>query len=258
MPIEIQNLNYRYPKSKEETLKNVNLILEKGEINTILGPNGSGKTTLIKILTSQLKKQGEIRMEGKDIKEIPYAEKQKMISYLPQENGKLTNLTVFEVVLLGNISNLSLKPSQEILRHTKEMLDKFDLTDIENKHYDELSGGQRRIVSICQALSKNPKLLILDEPTANLDVYNEIEVLEFIQNYVKENRIYCLMVLHSINLASRYSDKIALLKSGSIYKSGPPKEIITEENLKEVYRIIVERTFTKEGKPLIHILGNDR
>lgn len=257
MSLKIENISYKYPHTNEYTLNNVSLELENGQITTLLGPNGAGKTTLIKILTSTLKKDGKILLDDKDLDTISINDKNEIFGYLPQENSKLSSLTVFEVILLGNIFTLGIKVSKAQLNHTKNVIEEFGLTDIANKKYSDLSGGQRKIVSIAQIISKNPKILILDEPTANLDVYNEIEVLSLIQAYVKKKNIACLLVLHSINLASRYSDKICLLKKGSVYKIGSSIETITEDNLLNVYHIKIEKTMSQNGYPLIHILENE-
>ena len=257
MSLKVENISYKYPHVEENTLNNVSLELENGQITTLLGPNGAGKTTLIKILTSSLKKEGKLLLDDKDLDTFSINDKNEIFGYLPQENSRLSSLSVFEVILLGNIASLGIKVSKEQLNHTANIISEFGLNDIANKRFSDLSGGQRKIVSIAQIISKNPKVLILDEPTANLDVYNEIEVLSLIQNYVKKKNIACLLVLHSINLASRYSDKICLLKKGSIYKIGTPLETITEENLLDVYHVKIEKTISQNGYPLIHILENE-
>lgn len=258
MSLKINHLSYRYPSNRENTLNDINLEFEDGKITTLLGPNGAGKTTLIKILTSELKKEGDILLDEKNLKDISCAEKNSLFGYLPQENSRLSSLSVFEVILLGNLGSLGMKVSKEQLNHTAEIIHQFGLEDIADKKFSDLSGGQRKIVSIAQVMSKNPKVLILDEPTANLDVYNEIEVLSLIQDYVRKRNIICLMVLHSINLASRYSDNICLLKEGRVYKTGTPIEIINDENLLNVYHIIIEKSISNGGYPLIHIVDNEK
>lgn len=257
MSVRLENITFKYPHNEKNTLKNVSLVLRDGQITTLLGPNGAGKTTLIKMLTSSSKKEGNIYLDDKNLNELNINEKMNYIGYLPQENAALSKLSVIEVILLGDISHLGIKIKKEQLDRCKEIIEAFNLTDIANKKYCELSGGQRKIVSIAQIMLKNPKVLIMDEPTANLDVYNEIEVLSLIKKYVKSKDIACLLVLHSINLASRYSDKIVLLKDGSIYKEGKPIDIINEENLLNVYHVKIEKTISKNGYPLIHIVNND-
>lgn len=258
MSLTIKDLRYRYPKNKEDTLNGVSFTMEKGQITTLLGPNGSGKTTLIRLLSEGNKpKTGEILLDGKDLTMMPMKEKRDIIAYLPQENPRASSLTVFEVILLGEVNHLSLKVRKDQLDHTSEIIRRFSLEDIADRKYSELSGGQRRIVNIAQVMSKEPKVLILDEPTANLDVYHEIEVLSLVKNYVQKKNIYCLLVLHSINLASRYSDKICLLKDGVTFVEGTPLDTINETNLKEVYHILVERSISQKGYPLIHILENE-
>ena len=257
MSVRLENITFKYPHNEKNTLNNVSLILRDGEITTLLGPNGAGKTTLIKLLTNSSKKEGNIYLDDKNLNELNINEKMNYIGYLPQENAALSKLSVIEVILLGDVSHLGIKIKKEQLDRCKEIIEAFNLTDIADKKYCELSGGQRKIVSIAQIMLKNPKVLIMDEPTANLDVYNEIEVLSLIKKYVKSKDIACLLVLHSINLASRYSDKIVLLKDGSIYKEGKPIDIINEENLLNVYHVNIEKTVSKHGYPLIHIVNND-
>ena len=257
MSVRLENITFKYPHNEKNTLNNVSLILRDGEITTLLGHNGAGKTTLIKLLTNSSKKEGNIYLDDKNLNELNINEKMNYIGYLPQENAALSKLSVIEVILLGDVSHLGIKIKKEQLDRCKEIIEAFNLTDIADKKYCELSGGQRKIVSIAQIMLKNPKVLIMDEPTANLDVYNEIEVLSLIKKYVKSKDIACLLVLHSINLASRYSDKIVLLKDGSIYKEGKPIDIINEENLLNVYHVNIEKTVSKHGYPLIHIVNND-
>ena len=257
MSLRLENIYFRYPKSDKNIINDISLSLKDGEIVTLLGPNGAGKTTLIKLLTSNLKKEGNIFLDDRELSSLKADERISLIGYLPQENSKLSSLSVFEVVLLGDLNHLGVHVKKEQLEYCKDILKQFNLLDIANKKYNELSGGQRKIVSIAQIMLKKPKVLILDEPTANLDVYNEIEVLSLVKEYVKSKNITCLLVLHSINLASRYSDKIVLLKDGSIYKEGSPLDAITEENLLNVYHVHVEKTISKNGYPLIHILEND-
>ncbi len=256
MPLRIENLSFRYKADLENTLNDVSLFLEDGKITTLLGPNGAGKTTLIKVLTSDMKHDGKIFLDDRNLSDMRMGEKNDVFGYLPQENSNMSSLTVFDVILLGNVSHLSLKVSREQLEHTASVIRQFGLEDISDKRYCDLSGGQRKIVSIAQVMSKNPKVLIMDEPTASLDVHNEIEVLSLVKSYVRKKNICCLLVLHSINLASRYSDKICLLKDGKIYKDGTPMETITEENLLSVYDVLIEKTISKNGYPLIHIVSN--
>jgi iron complex transport system ATP-binding protein len=258
MSLKIDNLSFSYPRNTKPTLKDVSLELEDGKITTLLGPNGAGKTTLIRLLTSQLGKEENIYLGGRKLDSFSFQERNALFGYLPQENPELSSLSVFEVILLGNQGHLGMKVSKDDLNHTADVIRQFHLSDISDRRFSDLSGGQRKIVSIAQVMSKNPKVLILDEPTANLDVHNEIEVLSLIQSYVRKRNIACLLVLHSINLASRYSDKICLLKEGSVFKVGSPLETITEENLLDVYHVVIEKTISNHGYPLIHIIDNDQ
>ena len=254
MKLTITNLIYRYKSNKEDTLNGVSLTLESGKVTTLLGPNGCGKTTLVKCLLGVLKGEGSIYLDEKDLSGMPMKERNNLIGYLPQEQPSTSSLSVFEVILLGDIASLGLKPSNEALERVKMIIQQFHLEHIAMKKYSQLSGGERRIVNIAQVMLKNPKILILDEPTANLDIANELEILDLISHYVKKKNILCLMVLHSINMAARYSDHLCLLKDGKVYKWGSPKEVITEGNIKSTYHVIVQENMSIDGYPTIHLL----
>lgn len=256
MALIIKDLAYRYPSNDEDTLNGVSLKVNNGEIITLLGPNGCGKTTLIKSLLGHLKASGQVELDEQNLKSMKWGERNKIISYLTQEQPLPSSLSVFEVILLGNVGSLGIKPSKKMLEHTAHIIEQFGLTEIGNKKYSELSGGQQRIVNIAQVMAKNPKILILDEPTANLDISNEFEVLELVKHYVKQKNIICIMVLHSISMAARYSDRICLLKDGKIYREGSPIDIITEENILDTYHVIVEKNVTRDGHPTVNLVGS--
>ncbi len=258
MKLCIDNLIYRYKSNKEDTLNGISFSLEAGKLTTLLGPNGCGKTTLVKCILGNLKGEGHIYLDDRDLFSYSLKERNDLIGYLPQEQPSSSSLTVFEVILLGDLASLGLKPSKEALSKAEEIIQQFHIEHIAMKKYSELSGGERRIVNIAQVMLKDPKILILDEPTANLDIANELEVLDLISHYVKKKNILCLMVLHSINMASRYSDVLCLLKEGYVYRYGSPEEVITADNIKETYHVIVEENLSKDGYPTIHLLKSEK
>lgn len=253
MKLDIASLSYRYKNSKDDTLNGVSFSLEEGRVTTLLGPNGSGKTTLVKCLLGKLKGEGEIRLDGEDFRALSFKQRHAFIGYLPQEQPPASSLSVFEMVLLGGAASLGLRPREEDLKRASRLLEQFGLAHLGKKRYGELSGGERRLVNIAQVLFKEPKILILDEPTANLDIANELEVLNLIRQYVSKKRVLCLLVLHSINMASKYSDDICLFKDGEIFRCGSPQEVITAAAIKQVYHVVVEQRQSQEGYPLIHL-----
>lgn len=176
------------------------------------------------------------------------------VSYLTQENAVPALLTVFEVVLLGRMTSLSLKIPEEELEKVYQVLKKVKMEQLASRMFRQLSGGQRRVVSIAQAIVKEPDILIMDEPTANLDMQNQLEVLELVRTYTKERKVATLVTLHDLNMAARYADRIIILKDGKVFCQGSPAETLTEEVVRQTYKVEAEITYDRNGIPIVNPL----
>ena len=181
MKLKIEGLDFAY-KAGSPVLREVTMEALPGQITALIGPNASGKSTLIKCIAGLLKASGKIMFGSRDTRDIPKAERSRLTGYLPQELPARAILTVFEAILIGRLNSLSWRVSQDDLEKAFDVLSFMGIQDLATRFLSELSGGQKQIVSIAQTLAGEPEIMLLDEPTSNLDLRHEIEVLEIIQN----------------------------------------------------------------------------
>ena len=232
--VEIKDLSFKYPQGKENLLKNVSFHLEDGQVMAVLGENGVGKSTLIKCVDRILKPlSGTVIIDGTDTKELSGKELAKKIAYVEQSSRK-TTATVFETVLLGRKPYIKWDVTKEDYEITQKAMRQLDIEELSMRLLTDLSGGELQKVMLARALAQETKVLILDEPTSNLDPKNQHEVIRLIRNIAKEKNIAVLCVLHDLNLAIRYCDAFLLLKDGQVYSIGG-KEVLTEDSIRDVY-----------------------
>lgn len=236
MKLSIQGVSFGYPSTK--VLDDVSVQVGEGEIMSILGPNGSGKSTLLKCIDGILRPQrGTILVTEMDTARLKPRDLAKLVGYVPQSAVDSFPFTVFDTVLMGRLPYLSWSPRRNDLDVVSELLELLELKGLALRHITELSGGERQKVLLARALAQQPKVLLLDEPTANLDIRHQMEVLSLVRHLVKEQNLSALIAMHDVNLACRFSDKIVLLKKGQISAAGDPASVITEASLRDVYGI---------------------
>ncbi len=234
--ISVDNLDFAYNGSL--VLKNISHSFDEGKLISIVGPNGSGKSTLLKCLNRILEpKNGSILLEEKNLKNFKSQELAKKIAYVPQSEQFIFPITVFDTVLMGRKPHIQWSPGKKDIMITSQMIEQFDLKDISLKSVNKLSGGQRQRVFIARALAQEPQILLLDEPTANLDLKHQLEVLKILKKLSVQG-ITVIIAIHDLNLALQYSDDFVLLKEGAIFAKGG-KEIISNENIEKLYDIKV-------------------
>jgi len=233
--ITIKDLTFNYNSHK--ILDDLNIVVGDAEVLSLVGPNGSGKTTLIKCIDRILKPKGSILLDGKEIEEMSRQEVARQIGYVPQSSSTPLATTVFDTVLMGRRPHISWRVSDYDLEKVAEVLESLHLEDLSLRDFSQLSGGQKQKVLIARALAQEPAVLLLDEPTSNLDILHQLEVMETISRLVKEKKISAVMAIHDLNLASRFSDKLVMLKNGSVYAAGEPKSLLNEANIGNVYGI---------------------
>ena len=241
MKLEVKNLSFSYPK--HETIKDISFVANEGDVVAILGMNGVGKSTLLKCINKIHKpKSGEIFIDDKNVFEMKTSEIAKKIGYVAQVE-QFADCTVFENVLLGRKPYIKWDLSKEDLDEVTDVLKQVNLDHLSDRHIDKLSGGERQKVAIARALAQKTPILMFDEPTSNLDIKNQVDVLDVIKEITTENKFISLISIHDINLALRYANKFLLLKNGTVYKYGD-SSIINEETINEIYGVdskIIER-----------------
>ena len=257
MNVRVDGLSFAFRRGKR-VLDSLTFEAGDGEITAVVGANGVGKTTLVRAILGLLEASGDVYLGDRNRRDIPFSEIARKVGYLTQESTIQASLTVFEVVMLGRLGNLGLKVDPSELEHVWTTMKTLKIDHLADKYYNELSGGQRRVVNIAQTLVKGPELLILDEPTANLDMQNEIEMLELIRAYTHARHVTTLVILHDLSMACRYADKIVILKDGKVFRSGSPMEIVTEANVREAYGVNVKLLMADERTPLLHIVSSVR
>src|SRR4030042_2014814 len=234
--IDVNSISFRY--HEDWVLQDVSFRVEKGEFLGVIGPNGSGKTTLLKILYHLLSPQrGEILLELVHMKKMSRSDIGKRIAVVAQETHLLFPFSVLEMVLMGRSPYLGhlMFESEKDLEIAKKAMEWTKILPFSERPIDELSGGERKRVFIARALAQEPEVILLDEPTANLDIHHQIDFLDLIHNLNREKGLTIAMASHDLNIASEYCDRLILLREGRIYKIGSPREVITRENIEEVY-----------------------
>ncbi len=236
MSMIVKDVSFAY--MKHQVLKEVSFQVERGDCVAVLGTNGVGKSTLLKCLNQVIKAQyGDISIDKKAVRDLSGDELAQVIGYVPQ-NGSFSDSTVFDAVLLGRKPYIKWDATQEDLEITENVVRSLSLEDFALRKVNQLSGGEMQKVAIARALAQQPMLLLFDEPTSNLDLRNQLEVIQIIKDIVRERQISAIVTMHDLNLALRFADKFMLMKDGKIFAMGG-SEIITPENILEVYGVHV-------------------
>ncbi len=225
-----------------EILKGISFNIEKGDFTGIIGPNGSGKTTLLRTATKLIKPfSGEIFLEGRNLADVPLKELATIMAVVPQDTAFMFPFRVIDVVLMGRIPYIKRFGSESPmdLKIALEALEFVEALDLKDRFIDELSGGERQKVIIAKALSQEPKILFLDEPTTHLDISHQVQIFELLRRLNKEAGLTIAAILHDLNLASDYCDKLILMDNGAIKRKGAPGEVLDYKIIEEVYKTVV-------------------
>jgi len=250
LKISINNLSFSY--ASHSILKDVNLTVDAGEVLSIVGPNGSGKSTLLKCINQLLKTQrNTVLIDGKDVSSINLKELCKIIGYVPQASTSTFPFTVFDVVLMGRRPYIQWSVSRYDNLIVAEILNFMGIKEFAFRHFNELSGGEQQKVIIARALAQQPQILLLDEPTSSLDIRHQMEILCMLRGLTKSKQRSVIMAIHDLNLTSRFSDQIILLKKGKIFAAGTPNAVLTKVNVEAVYGIKCRISYSFLGVPQI-------
>lgn len=238
MNLTVEDLNVSY--DEKEVLKNIGFNVKSGEIVTVVGPNGSGKSTLIKSISRYLKpKSGNIYLDKVNINLIKTKEIAKNIAVLPQVKGVSSDVSIEELVSYGRFPHLKFgkRMGDEDREIIEWALKRTGLFGMKDRYAATLSGGERQRAWIAMILAQKPRLLLLDEPTTFLDICYQMETLEMVKDLNKTLGLTVVMVLHDINQAARYSDKILVINSGELREYGEPCHILNKDILKDIFKI---------------------
>ena len=256
--IKLEQIGFRY--NANWVLRNVSCDIRIGEFLGIIGPNGSGKTTLLKVIDGILKPQeGDVWINGISGKKISRDNLARIVAVVAQDSQMIFPFSVCEIVLMGRAPHLSKWrfEGNEDFRIVREAMEMTDTLALASRSMAALSGGERQRVLIARALAQQPQILLLDEPTAFLDIKHQVDFFDLVKSLNEKNALTVVAVTHDINLASLYCDRIILMKNGRIHCMGSPEEVIVETNIKEVYEtdVAVDQS-PVTGRPRITLLGS--
>ncbi len=252
--LTIQNLCGGYPKFQ---LENICMTIAKGSFAGIIGPNGSGKTTLFRAITGTLSiKSGKVRMGEKDLRSLPPRLRAQNIAIVSQfiEAG---DMSVEDYVLMGRIpyhSRFNFFENEEDFQIAEKYMQMTGTLKFKDRLMSELSGGEQQLAGIARALTQQPELLLLDEPTSHLDITHQVRILNLLQQLNQEMGLSVLMVIHDLNLASEYCDQLILVNQGHIHTQGTPEEVLTFQNIEDVYQtVVLTQNNPLSGKPAVFL-----
>ena len=238
--LDINDLEFGY--SRDSTiLKDIGLSVCNPQLISIIGPNGAGKTTLIHCINHILSPtHGTVLLDGDDVSSYRPKELAKKIGYVPYTSGDSFPLTVVDTVLMGRNPHRKWNTMHEDMKAVEEALEMMDISDLAMRSFNELSAGQHQRVMLARGLAQEPEILLLDEPTSNLDIRHQMDVIRLLKKQSTRKGIIVIMISHDINIASKYSDSIIMMRDGRVFSVGTPEEVVTAENMKEVYGVDVD------------------
>ena len=233
--LQVRDIRFSYV---EPVLKGLSFEVGPGETLAVLGPNGSGKTTLLKTLVGILSPStGSVSIDGRNLTRASRREAARLIGYVAQESAVRFPLTAMEFVLQGRFAQGRLVgfESEEDVREAERAMDLTETTSFSSRILSELSGGERQRVMLARALASRPKLLVLDEPVANLDISHQVKMFDLVSRLVAEEGMSAVVVTHNLNLAAEFATAVLLLKSGEVVAFGEPADALREERLRSVF-----------------------
>lgn len=256
MRLSARGLCFSY--GTEAVIHDVDLDLGEPGLTCVIGPNGAGKTTLAKCLNGLLRPTaGTVTMDGTDLHGMRLSDIALRMAYVPNHSTATFRMSVPEAVLMGRFPHARWSNSDRDLDVVDEVMSVMGLQDLSSKDIGSLSSGQLQRVLIARGLAQEPEVLVLDEPTSNLDVRSQMDVMGILGGYAEDRGVSILMVCHDLNLASTFADRVVMVAKGGVYADGPAHEVVTEANISDVYDVR-SKVIDVEGRPHVILLPEAR
>ena len=255
MDISINDVRFSY-EGASPVLDGITVDIRGPQVVSILGPNGVGKSTLMHCINKILSpSMGTVCYDGRDVSEYSLKDMAKHMGYVPCTSSDSFPLTVVDTVLLGRHPHAGWRTTDHDLEVVYETLEKLGIQDLAMRYFNELSAGQHQKVMLARGLVQQPDVLLLDEPTSNLDIRHQLGISRMLRRISHEDGLLVVMISHDLNIAARYSDNIILMSGGRIFAVGKPEDVLTPENIRTVYGVESE-IVSVEGRPYIILLDD--
>lgn len=250
--IKIDDVSFSY--NNVDVLKDISLEFSSSNLTCIIGPNGVGKTTLVKCINRLLKpNKGSITIDGEDLSTFSLLDLARRMAFVPNSVSSVFSMSVSEAILMGRYPHSGWVTSDYDLRVVEDIIHTMNLEDLTDRNFRELSAGQTQRVVIARGLVQEPEILILDEPTSNLDVKHQMDIMKFLNNYSKNMNIKVIMVCHDLNITSNFADRIIMMHNGRVFADGTAEQVMTEENIRNVYGVN-SKIIDVDGRPHVIML----
>jgi iron complex transport system ATP-binding protein len=238
-------------------LQDIDLVIDKPELICILGANGAGKSTLMHCMNKlATPTSGDVLLDGRNLKEFHLKDLAKIISFVPHQEDTTFSMSVLDTVLMGRIPHSGSLRTSDDIRIAAENIKLLEMQDFAMHNFDELSAGQHQKVMIARSLTQEPRVMLLDEPTANLDVKYQMLVMRLLRDVAKIKGITVITICHDLNVTAMYADRVVMLYNKGIYADGTAAEVLTKENIQLLYGIQCE-IMEIQGRPHIALLDGD-
>lgn len=250
--VEFKDMCFGYDSKR--ILNNINLTFGEPGLVCILGPNGVGKTTLVKCINKLLKPDsGSVEINGVDVHTMSLLDIARILAFVPNSSSSVFGMSVSEAILLGRHPRAGWTTSERDIEMVDAAIELMELQEFSDRDIRQLSAGQMQRVLIARGLVQEPEILVLDEPTSNLDVKYQMDVMRFLKAYARDRRIPVIMVCHDLNITAAYADRVILMSNGGIYADGKAADVLTRENIQTVYQVESE-VQVHDGIPHIRLI----
>lgn len=250
--MKLEDISFTYETSP--VIKNLSVSIQEKDFIGLIGPNGSGKSTLLKVMGGILKSDsGSTQFKESLISRINKKLLAQSIAWIPQDHPMVFPFKVSEIILMGRhpyLSALSFE-SEEDFEITRRAMETTMTSQFADRYFNEISGGEKQRVMIASALAQSPEMMLLDEPTAALDLKYQVQILQILKNLNVEHKMTLVMAMHDLNLASKFCNRLILLNEGQIVRDGPPEHVLDKNVLEQVYGIEVDLD-SKDGSIRVH------